>query len=413
MAEYRNREIAPGPQYQIPSELHLPRGYRYGTANCRIRGAHWQRPDVAIIASDVPAVASVQLTRNAVKAAPIVACAALRARGAAGQAVIINSGNANACTGAAGPRAVAEMQAAAAQATGARAEDIWVMSTGVIGRVIPEGVFASAGTTALGADRAAVETTARAIMTTDRWPKLYSSRIGSSSACVLGFGKGAGMINPTVATMLVWLGTDAQLDQATADRALKLALDASLNRISVDGDQSTNDTVLLFANGASATTITSGPDFDALVAALTHVLQSIGKSIVRDGEGSNHCIELQISGARDDADAARIARYLSGSQLVKTAIFGHDPNWGRIAASVGAAQPELNPDKLRVRIGDIVVFEGGVPVANDRLKELSQYLATQEDMLIAVDLAMGNGRAQFWTSDLGYEYVRINADYTT
>jgi len=328
--------------------------------------------------------------------------------------VLINSGNANACTGEAGERSVLESVEVASQTFGCRPEEVWTMSTGVIGRPMPAGIFAGLAHVQPEASSAAFTAAARAVMTTDTRAKgvVVEIALSSGSVRLAGFAKGAGMIDPTLATMLVWIGTDAVLSGDQADALLRAAVAESFHCISIDGDQSTNDTVLLQANGASEFGLANAEDRECFGAALTDLCQRLAIALVDDGEGATHLIEIEVSEALDDTSARRVARKIGGSSLVRTAIFGRDPNWGRIAAAAGAAEPLLDPDRLEISIGGSIVFQHGQPAPAQQLAQVSRAM---QERRIAVHLTLGMGTAatRFWASDLTYDYVRINAEYTT
>lgn len=397
---------------EVP-DLPLPSGFAF--AACQL-GIKDPRPDCAVIVSDPPAICQAMLTTNAVKAAPVLRMADQLAQGGdhMGQVVLINSGNANACTGEAGRRAVNESVRVAAHTFGCPPKQVWTMSTGVIGRPLPEQIFAGVAQAKPAATPAAFAAASRAIMTTDTRAKGAAVEIMLSGGKVrlAGMAKGSGMIDPALATMLVWLGTDARLESVEAGHLLHDAVDHSFHCISVDGDQSTNDTVLLQANGASGCTLMTDVDRALFARALQDLCQTLAIALVDDGEGTTHLIDLSVTGAQDEISARRIARKIAGSSLVKTAIFGHDPNWGRIAAAVGAVEPKLDPERLQVHICGVSVFAHGQPAPETTLREVSHGMQ-QRTIPVVVDLGMGEGETRFWSSDLTYEYIRINAEYTT
>lgn len=384
--------------------------------------------DLALIASQLPCRAAALFTRNAFPAAPVLYDRRLLEFNPEGiQAVLINAGCANACTGVPG-EANARLSAEAAEmALGANAHSVFVMSTGVIGVQLPMDRL-------LGGIPQAVEAldpegwlaAAKAIMTTDTRPKLVTRllRLGDAEARITGIAKGAGMIHPDMATMLSVLVTDAFIAQPLLQEALRLAADKSYNRISIDGDTSTNDTVLLLANGmcgGEEITAAESPEFGAFLAALTAVSAELAQAIVRDGEGATRFVAITVNGAVDDKDAHRAANTVATSPLVKTAFFGGDANWGRILAAVGRSGCRVDPDRAALfidggveggaRLAELQLVEGGTPL--DYSEETATAIFAQPEIGVRVELALGPGSATVWTSDLSYDYVRINGDYRT
>jgi glutamate N-acetyltransferase/amino-acid N-acetyltransferase len=320
--------------------------------------------------------------------------------------------------GARGRRDARAMTDEAARVLGVRPEEVLVASTGVIGAPLPmqrvrRGIRAAgAALAADGMDRAA-----RAIMTTDTFPKLAvaSARIGGRPIAVAGIAKGSGMIEPDMATMLAFLVTDAAVTPAFLRSALRGAVDESFNRISVDGEGSTSDMVLLLANGAAGNAVLRGarsPGARRFRAAVSEVATALARDLARDGEGATKLIDVRVSGARSAVQAERAARRIANSLLVKTAVFGGDANWGRILQTVGAGRIALRLDRTSVRLGGITVFRDGASTGPAARRRAAARLARPE-IEIAVDLGAGRARAQVWTCDLSYDYVRINAEYTT
>ncbi len=371
-----------------------------------------QRKDLALVFSRVPAAAAGVFTTNKVKAAPVLVDME-RIRSGQGRAVVLNSGNANACTGEPGIRDAREMAHLTAERLEIPEDLVYVCSTGPIGiplpmdairRGIPEAVRL------LGPDGTAA---AEAILTTDTVSKTAAVQvtIGGQVVTVGGMSKGAGMIHPSMATTLTVLTTDALAAQSTLQAALRRAADQSFNRVTVDGDQSTNDTILLFANGEAGVPEISAPGeaLDALQAALNAVTLTLAKAVVRDGEGATKLIEIAIAGAASDEDAQRAAFAVGNSPLVKTALHGAAPNWGRIMAAIGYSGAEMHPDRVTVQIGPVVVAERGVLAGGpERLEQAGEHLAGQ-DVRVMVDLGLGRGEASVWTCDLSEEYVKENA----
>ncbi len=384
-------------------------------------------PDLALIASDVPCVAAAVFTQNAFAAAPVqydrklmrVAAQSLRA-------VIVNSGNANACTGETGMVHAASMAHIVEDTLGLPKRSAFVMSTGVIGVPLPiervrEGVPKLAEQ--LRAD--GWPDAARAIMTTDSFPKMAYRPLPEplAPAAIGAIAKGAGMIHPNMATMLAVLVTDLAVAQPVLQEALTYAVNRSFNRISVDGDTSTNDTVVMLANGLAGgepIANTDDPRYPLFRDAVTDVCTQLAQAIVRDGEGATKFVTIRVRGAASDEDAERAARAVANSPLCKTAFFGGDPNWGRVLGAVGYSGATIEPDKVSLwfaggedgRRGPLLqVVEGGTPT--EYSEEEAARIFAQPEIDILIDLGLGNGEAEMWTCDLGYEYVRINAEYRT
>jgi len=365
-------------------------------------------PDLALVRSLPRAVGGALWTTNRVQAAPIVV-SRRHLELADPQAVLVNAGVANAATGTAGIADAERTAEEAAALLGLESEDVVVLSTGVIGVPLPmdkviTGVREAVG--ALSADGG--EQAATAILTTDNGPK--QAAVGGGGFVVGGMAKGAGMIHPRLATMLAVLTTDYPLAPGEAVELLRPAVDASFNRISVDGECSTNDAVVLLANGASEVTRDAASDL-RFAEALEEVCASLARQIVEDGEGSTVLLEIRVSGAASDDEAVAVARRIATSPLVKTAAFGHDPNWGRVLAAAGSAPwnggfAHVDPSLLSVAFDDVIVFERGAPTG--LVPSLVGAAVT-----IALDLGLGQGEAGYLASDLTYDYVRLNAEYTT
>ncbi len=370
------------------------------------------RKDLGLIVADAPATVAGVFTRNQVQAAP-VRLDRERVAGGICRAVIANSGNANCCTGEDGYRHALRMAQAAAAGTGVPEQQVLVASTGVIGeplRVVCIEQTLPALVRALRPE--GVADFAEAIMTTDRVPKGISrqGRIDGHRFTVTGVAKGAGMIRPDVATMLCFIMTDVQAEPDLLKKALTLGADRSFNRITVDGDTSTNDTILLMASGLSGASL-SGPAAPAeFQTVLDEVMLSLAKWIVKDAEGSNKLVEIIVAGAGCDADARRIAETIAHSPLVKTALFGEDANWGRILAAAGRAGVPLDPDRVDLFIGPIQMVSGGMGRGKEIETEATRWLKGAE-VAITLDLHAGAGRASMYTCDLSIDYVKINADY--
>ncbi|MBZ5566620.1 MAG: bifunctional glutamate N-acetyltransferase/amino-acid acetyltransferase ArgJ [Acidobacteriia bacterium] len=391
---------------RLASEILVPRGFEFSatTAGIKVSGS----PDLALALAPSGANAAAMFTTNRVVAVPLQ-CGRehLRQTGGRVRAVVVNSGNANCATGEAGRRACDQVCRAAAKAIGCAPEEIFPASTGIIGVPLPAEKLVSAIPRLFAARSATVagaENFARAIMTTDTRMKTASARFGK--ATLLGACKGAGMIHPRLATMLVYLFTDAEAAPRELDLLLHDAVHVTFNRINVDTDTSTNDTVLLLASGAAGPT--KRKDF---AAALQAVCESLAKQIVADGEGVKHVVNLRIDGARSDAEASQVAKAIANSMLVKTAWAGADPNWGRVLAAVGYSGVAIDPAKVDIFFGKHRVCRKGVAVRFDE-NMLHTYL---NQPVVDVRVTLGRGRvgATFWTCDLTSEYVRINADYHT
>ncbi len=395
---------------RLPSgTVTTPRGFRAGATYAGIKKKSDHTLDLAILFSDVPCAAAAMFTTNKVRAAPVV-LSQQRVKSGRARAVIINAGCANAVTGERGLRDAASMADMAARALGIASEEVLVASTGVIGQHLPIEKIADA-VPKIALTAAGGHDLARAIMTTDRVPKEIAVRAGHF--CVGGVAKGAGMIHPDMATMLAFLTTDAAVEHTLLQGALKKAVDRSLNMVSVDGDTSTNDTMILLANGmAGGNTIAPGTAEAALFQdALNEVCTYLAKAIARDGEGATRLIEVDIRGARSDTEARLAARTVTSSCLVKTAVHGCDPNWGRVLAAVGRSGAGLVEAKTDLYIGDICLLRRGTPQPCDA--ELVSRLLGQTEVGFRVELNLGEGQATAWGCDLSEEYVAINAEYTT
>jgi glutamate N-acetyltransferase/amino-acid N-acetyltransferase len=370
------------------------------------------RSDLGLIVSEVPATVAGLFTRNQIQAAP-VRLDRERVAGGVCRAVIVNSGNANCCTGAEGFRNAVRMGRAAAGALNVPEAQVLVASTGVIGEPLPVECIESALPGLLrGLKTEGVTDFAEAIMTTDRVPKVVSrqGRLGDRTFTLTGVVKGAGMIRPDVATMLCFLMTDVAAAPDALREMLVAAADRSFNRITVDGDTSTNDTILLLANGLAGAAVDSDDARGAFQAVLDEVMLALAKWVVKDAEGSNKLVEISVRGALSDSDALRIADTIAHSPLVKTALFGEDANWGRILAAAGRAGVPLNPDMVDVFVGPVQMVSRGMGCGKAVEAEATRVLKSDE-FCIALDLHLGLGRASVFTCDFSIEYVKINADY--
>jgi glutamate N-acetyltransferase/amino-acid N-acetyltransferase len=393
-----------------------PRGWRAAVAACGIKYAG--RDDLALIVSDRPAAAAAVFTTNAVKAAPVRYDQALMAEQAPLQAVLVNAGNANACTGKAGDAACEAMAQTAEQALGLADHSVFVMSTGTIGVPMPvEKVLSGIRSAAQALDGSAGAAAARAIMTTDTRPKSAALQVTLTDGGVItlgGMAKGAGMIHPNMATMLSLITCDATIERDLLDTALRRAVDHSFNSISIDGDTSTNDTLVVLANGAAeAAPIDDldSPNGRAFVAALTELCIQLAHMVVRDGEGATRFVTIRVSGAAHDSDARLAAMSIARSPLVKTALFGADPNWGRVLCAIGYSGALVDPDRVKLQFGGLPVLADGLPLPFD--EKAAHALLNVPEVTIDADLDLGTGSATVWTCDFSYEYIRVNAEYRT
>ena len=393
----------------------LPRGFRLAGVRAGIK-RDATREDVTLVASDLPATGAGVYTTNLVYAAPVAYDRALTpGRGFRG--IVLNSGNANACTGARGLDDAQAMAAAAGRAIGATAEQVLVLSTGIIGEFLPlEKIAAGIAAAAerLGADDAAALTAARGMMTTDTRPKLAGGTFAAegSQYTLFAMAKGAAMIGPRMATMLGVVLVDAALEPADAQRILAEAAEESFNCVSVDGHMSTNDTVLLLANGAAGGSPLHGAGLAACGRAVMEACQSLAREMADDGEGATHMIRIEVHGAADRDAARRIARSIADSPLVKTAVHGADPNWGRIVSAAGYAGVPFAPARLVLRLNGTLLDRGGSPVAFDE-GAVSASIRDARETVVDLSVGEGPGRIRFFSSDLTADYVRLNADYHT
>jgi glutamate N-acetyltransferase/amino-acid N-acetyltransferase len=406
---------------EIPASA-IPSGFRFAAMRAGIKASG--RLDFACALADEPVAAAAMFTSNQVVAAPVVIgrkhllLTKGRVRG-----VVVNAGNANCATGQAGLDAALLVCDAAAKQFGCIPQEVIPSSTGIIGVVLPAEKLVAALPALygeLGATPEHFAQFARAIMTTDTRAKAAYAAvdIGGKTIRVLGTTKGAGMIQPKLvagpphATMLAYLFTDVVIESNALQAILERAVNASFNRISIDGDTSTNDTILLLASGRSGVSFRSDEDMQKFSAALTEVCVSLAKQMVADGEGMGHIVELQIAGAHSDEDALQIARSIANSPLVKTAWAGTDPNWGRILAAIGYAGVPIDAGRISIHFGELEICRDGALSAF--FDEASAHAVLQQaEFSIHVDLHLGEGKCRFWSCDLTSEYVKINADYST
>jgi glutamate N-acetyltransferase / amino-acid N-acetyltransferase len=404
------------------TQILIPRGFRFGATKAGLKKSG--RADFALIVADSPATAAAAFTANRVTAAPLIVDKAnLGATGSHVRVAAINSGNANCAAGEAGLAAARLTCTAVGQIFNCPPEQVFPSSTGIIGVPLPvEKLVAAlpALASSLSSKFDDLQRVAQAILTTDSVEKIAFAQINladpggtSRQVRIAGFGKGSGMIHPQLvphATMLVYIMTDAVIEPADLNAYLREAIEVSFNRISVDGDTSTNDTVLLLASGASGTDI--GPHNADFATALTGVCTSLARKIVADGEGITHVVELHIDGAASNEDALKVAKAIAHSPLVKTAWAGCDPNWGRLVAAIGYSGAAIDPDRIDIRFGDLPICSKG-----GRAPEFDEAAAhayiSQPEFSITIQLDQGRGTCVFWTTDLTVEYIHINADYST
>lgn len=399
---------------QIDGGITAVPGVRAAGVHAGIKAA--DAKDVALIVTDTPATAAGVFTKNSVTAAPVIVCREHLNDGQA-QAVIVNSGNANACTGEVGMANARRMAAATAEQLGIDADLVCVSSTGVIGQQLPmdkieSGIQAAASalSTEGGADAA------EAIMTTDTHPKSVAVEVevGGVPVRIGGIAKGSGMGAPNMATMLSYLTTDARINPQTLQTALNRVVDDTYNLLTIDTDRSTNDTVLILATGRAdnAEIVTSaGKDYEAFCEGLLFVCTELVKMLARDGEGATKLVEVQVIRAKNRSDAEKAARAVAESPLVKTAIFGNDANWGRIMMAIGKSEAEFDPYQVNVYLEHYQLVKDGMDAGYDENRATA--LLAQDSVLITIDLCAGDAEITMWTCDYSYDYIRINADYRT
>jgi glutamate N-acetyltransferase/amino-acid N-acetyltransferase len=395
---------------EIDNSVTAPQGFRAAGVAAGLKPSG--NPDVALIFSDLPATAAALFTTNKVVAAPILVCRENLADSTI-RAIAVNAGCANACTGELGLKNARQTAAVVGKALGVGQSEVLVASTGVIGRHLPMAkllpglVEAAAKISADGGSAAA-----RAIMTTDTRPKECAVEVQTEAGAfrIGGICKGSGMIAPNMATMLAFLTTDAAVPAPLLQSLLKEIADETFHCVTVDGDTSTNDMLAVLANGASPVDITEqnvGPFRDGL----RHVCTHLAKELARDGEGATKLVEVRVTGARSEAEARQAARSIANSPLVKTALFGNDPNWGRILCAAGYSGIDFDPAATSLTLCGIPLVKGGEPLPFDE-QSTGEAMKVPE-VLIELDLAQGPAAGNFWTCDFSYDYVRINAEYTT
>ena len=390
-------------------DLPVVPGVRFATAAAGVR--YKGRTDVLLVELAEGSTVAGAYTRSATRSAAVLDCQAKTGGAATGRAaIVVNSGNSNAFTGARGAASVAAICDAAAATLGIDAGRVFTSSTGVIGEPMPhERIIAALPGLKAALSDAAIADAARAIMTTDTFPKGASARvdIGGRTVTIAGIAKGSGMIAPDMATMLVYIFTDARIGHGALQSMVTALTDRTFNCITVDSDTSTSDTLLVAATGASGVDVSAEPAF---VDALHGVMLDLALQVVRDGEGATKFVTVEVSGAADDADARKVAMAIANSPLVKTAIAGQDANWGRIVMAVGKSGARADRDRLSIRFGDITVARDGFRAPEYSEEATSAYMRRQE-LVIGVDLGLGSGTSRVWTCDLTHGYIDINADY--
>jgi glutamate N-acetyltransferase/amino-acid N-acetyltransferase len=394
---------------------HLARGFRFAGLHCGLRPDP-NRRDLALAVSDGPAAAAGVFTQNRVRAAPVRVCQS-RLPSATARGVVVCSGNANACTGQRGLDDARRMTALAAEQLGCAETDMLVCSTGVIGRHLPmpqleDGIRRAPGRLAATAE--ALDDFAHAILTTDTRVKVATQEVsaGGRDVRLTGVAKGAAMIGPNMATMLAFVFSDAPAAPDDLRAIASRAAEATFNCVRVEGHTSTNDTLLLFANGRAGGEALRGDGLARYEAAVRDVCAELARAIAADAEGATHLVTIEVEGLRDDAEARRVARAVADSPLVKTAVHGGDPNWGRVVSAAGYAGVEFEEEDLSLWLGDLLLYHAGTPQPFDPAAA-SAYLRREREISLRLRFTLGAGRCTFWTCDLTAEYVRLNADYTT
>ncbi|MEQ8785286.1 MAG: bifunctional glutamate N-acetyltransferase/amino-acid acetyltransferase ArgJ [Pirellulaceae bacterium] len=393
----------------------VPQGFRLTGVHCGIK-ADPQKEDLTLIVCDEPATAAGVYTQNLVHAASVARNRSLTPLDEL-RTVVVNSGNANACTGERGERDNEQMARLAAEACGADLSQALSMSTGIIGEFLPMDRLAAgvkAAAAQLGDDAASLELAARGMMTTDKRKKIASTTllVDGREVTITGFAKGAGMIGPKMATMLAVIMTDAPLSPDLAQEALQEAVDVTFNCISVEGHMSTSDTVLLLASGASGGATLDRASLAPFVDNLIEVCTELARAIPADGEGASHLIQIDVSGLKTREDAQQIAKTVANSALVKTAVAGADPNWGRIVSAAGYSGVDFNPGGVDLSINGLPLYEKGAPIAFD-VKQLSASMRGNYETRVDLRFSEGDAAIRFWTSDLTVEYIKINTDEHT
>ncbi len=373
-----------------------------------------EKKDLALIFSEKQCTAAGLFTKNEVKGAPVIISQRNIKKGA-GQAIIANSGNSNVCTGKQGIKDADEMAALTAKALSIKPNLICVASTGVIGEPLPmEKIRNGIANVVSKISREGGRDAAEAIMTTDTFlkEKAVQIEINGKAVTIGGIAKGSGMIYPNMATMLAFIGTDAKIASGDLKRALKAAVDKSFNMTTVDGDTSTSDMVICLANGVSGVSITKSKGYKAFQEGLSYVCKELAKMVVKDGEGATKFVEIKIKGAKTFNDAKKIGMAIANSNLVKTALFASDANWGRIMCAIGYSGVRIKDNKIDIFFDNVKMVGNGVGLGKDAEREATEALK-QKEFAITIDLRLGKAEAALWTCDFSYDYVRINAAYRT
>ena len=400
--------VSPLAPAQFP-DLPVIGGVRFATVAAGVR--YSGRTDVMLALLDSGTSVAGVFTRSATRSAPVLDCQAkIGGDSSGGAAILVNSGNANAFTGQRGQMSVTELTRAVAKVAELPESRVFTASTGVIGEPLPhEKIIAKLEDLTASAEAGGMTAAAKAIMTTDTFPKgaVRQVEIDGKTVSIAGIAKGSGMIAPDMATMLSYVFTDARVEQATLQRLLAAHADTTFNCVTVDSDTSTSDSLMLCATGASGVDATSDATFES---ALHEVLLDLAQQVARDGEGASKFVEIRVTGATSDADAKTHAMAIANSPLVKTAIAGEDPNWGRVVMAIGKSGAPADRDLLGIRFGDILVAEKGWVSPDYSEAEAAAYMKGQE-LVIEVEIGLGQGKATVWTCDLTHGYIDINADY--
>lgn len=407
------KPISPLAPAAFPS-LPLIAGVEFAAVEAGIK--YQNRKDVMLVRLAPGTAMAGVFTRSTTRSACVRDCQAklaLKVPADTGAAIVVNSGNSNAFTGRVGDEAVSAVTTGVADALGIPAARVFSSSTGVIGEPLPfEKITAKTAELAANLREDAIEMAAHAMMTTDTFPKGAAATVQGDGGLIqiAGIAKGSGMIAPDMATMLVYIFTDAKISATNLQKLLSRNTDDTFNAITVDSDTSTSDTLLLAATGKSEAAELKGVHLKAFETALRGVMMDLAHQVIRDGEGATKFVEIRITGAASNADAHKLAMAIANSPLVKTAIAGQDPNWGRIVAAIGKAGAEADRDKLSIRFGDILVAENGWRNPDYREEDGAAYML-QSDLVIAVDMGLGKSKRSVWTCDLTNRYIEINADY--
>lgn len=397
---------------KIEGGVTAPKGFQASGVRCGIKT---QGSDIALVYSQVPSVSAALFTTNKVKAAPVLVSMEHAARGTV-RAVVANAGNANCCTGQRGLDDARTMVSKTADALGLDASDVLVCSTGVIGHFLPmEFVNAGIADTVASLSAEGGRQAAEAIMTTDTRPKMTARErvIGGKSVRIGAIAKGVGMIMPNVATMFCFITTDAAIERSLLQESLILAVEGSFNSLTVDGDTSTNDSVIAIANGLAGNPIidSEGSELEAFQQMLDEVCEELAREMARDGEGATKLVEVVVNGAPSYSEAKAMAMTIANSPLVKTAIFGEDPNWGRVLGAAGRSGAPLEQEKVDLYFGAVQIVSEGAPVDID--PEEARKPMLENELVITLDLHLGESAARVFTCDFSYDYVKINAEYHT